>query len=318
MRMTAILAVIISILGLGACSGGGGGGSSPANAGTERSLSRTDGAVTVLPGTSGDFTATQVITINNDDAGKTLGVVQFENANGSISSSSGGSGYQVQVTLTATAQSDAQARAALASMSVSHRDALDANTLYLQNSVNYANFTSNHVSRSATVAATLPVALDYRLFHYSTNGTANSTGLTGSEAKVQSENGAAGLSGTWDSAEVDSANGTVTVSGDIPSLSASTSNGAVQATIASIRPTVATLDSVNGSVDVTVTQGAGSVFDLDASSNVGMATIAVAGTVPQGTQSTNHAHYQSTNYASGNPKVSVTGRTSTGSVTIHD
>src|SRR5690349_15845371 len=88
-------------LALAACGDKGGSGDNPALAGTARSYTRNDSSVTVLPNTSGRFTATQVITISNDDAGANVGVVSLDNAAGAISSTAGSGGYQIQVTLSA-------------------------------------------------------------------------------------------------------------------------------------------------------------------------------------------------------------------------
>lgn len=311
----AILAVLLPLI-LVACGGGGGGGDGVTGA-TPRTFMRQDSAVTVVPNLSGGFTATKVVTLSNDDAGASRGDVDLINVAGSIASSASSGGYQVQVTLAADADTDAQARAALASMSVLHADAVGGDTLYLGNEVRFGSDPGSD-NRTASVVATLPGTLAYRLYQTLAAGANGSSGLHGPLAQVDSASGTASLSGTWDAADINAGAGTVTVSGDIADLQASSQSGTVQATLAGTRNTQALLDSTSGSVDVAVTQGVNTGFDLDAQTTSGTATIIVAGTVPEGAQSPTHAHFRSVNYESRDPKVNVRARSVSGSVNIHD
>lgn len=304
------------LAGLMACSGGGGG--NPAAGGTPRDYTRSESAVTALPNGNGGFTATRTVTFSNDSAGASRAVVRLASDAGSVASSAGSDGYQIQVTFTAMAPTEAQAREALATMSVAHRDATDPGVLYLDNEVSYAQYQANNVSRNATVAATLPVALDYALVQEIGSGTIASSGLSGSEARLAAGSGNVTLSGTWDDGSADAGSGNVTVSGDIAQLAVSSGSGNLQVTVPSLRATEAIVESGSGTIDVTVTQGVGAVYDLTADNGSGTATVAVAGTTPSGTQSTTHAHFQSPGYASGNPKVRVATRSGSGTNTIHD
>lgn len=313
--LAACLTLVLSACG----TGGGGGGDAAARSGTPRNYTRTDSAVTVVPNTNPGFTATQVVTISNDDAGASRAVVHLASDAGSLASSAGSNGYQIQVTFTAMAPTEAQAREALATMSVAHRDATDPGVLYLDNKVTYAPYhQANNVSRNATVAATLPVALDYALAQDVGSGTSSSSGLSGSEVRLAAGSGNETLSGTWDRGSADAGSGNVSVSGDIAQLAVSSGSGNLQVSVPSLRPTEAFVDSGSGTIDVTVTQGVGAVYDLTADTGSGTATVAVAGTTPSGSQSTNHAHFQSPGYAGGNPKVRVTTRSGSGTNTIHD
>jgi uncharacterized protein involved in outer membrane biogenesis len=300
---------------LAACGGGGGGGGTP---GTERAFTRQDSAVTVVPDlVTGGYTATQIVTLSNDDAGASHVSLDLRNAAGSISSSPTSEGYQIQITLTAMADTEAQARAAVASMGIAHRDAVAGSTLYLSNEVKFGPDPGSD-SRLAAVAATVPAAPGYRLYQAIPAGSNSSSGLHGSRAQLDSASGAATLSGTWDAADVNSVSGAVTVSGDIPDLQVSSISGALTATLACARSTTAMLDTTSGTLDATVTQGAGTGFDLDAQTTSGAATIVVAGTLPEGPQSPQHAHFRSTNYATSNPKIVVAARSVSGAVNIHD
>src|SRR5690349_1825420 len=100
MRIHLLLAPVFG-LALAACGNNGSSGDNPAQAGTARGYTRNDSSVTVLPNTSGRFTATQVVTISNDDAGANVGVVSLNNDAGTISSTAGSGGYRIQVTLSA-------------------------------------------------------------------------------------------------------------------------------------------------------------------------------------------------------------------------
>lgn len=310
---TSLLAVIAAVLGLSACGGG-----SQAQSGTPRSFMRSDSAVTVLPNGSGRFTATQVITLSNDDGGATAAVVHLSDDAGSIASTAGSGGYQIQVTLSADGSSDAQAREALATMTVVHRDATDPGTLYLDNDVQFAPYNVNNANRTAAVAATLPSTLQYQLGEAIGAGTVSTSGLAGPHAGISSGSGTVTLSGTWDGATADSGSGNVTVSGDIASLQASTGSGNLQLTVPSMRNTQASVDSGSGTIDVTVTQGAGAGYDLIADTGAGTASVVVAGTTPNGTQSSTHAHFTSANYASSSPRIAVSASTGAGTATIHD
>lgn len=317
--MRTLTCLFLALAGLTAC-GGGGGGNAPLDArgGTAREFSREESAVTALPNTSGGFTATQVVTLSNDDGGATAAVVSLASPVGGITSSGGTSGYQIQVTLRADGPTEQQARDALASMSVEHRDGLGAGTLYLDNKVAFAPYSRNNANRTATVAATLPSDLDYRLGEYASVGTVTSTGLAGELAELATGTGDATLSGTWDEVHAEASTGDVTVSGDIASLQAATSTGSVAATLPGARDTRAELYSSVGSIDVTVSGISGAGFDLEGWTQVGSVVILVAGTSPVGTQSDEHGHYRSPDYASSNPQVSVAAATSVGDVLIHD
>jgi hypothetical protein len=311
--------LFLALAGLTACGGGGGGGNAPldASGGTARQFSREESAVTALPNTSGGFTATRVVTLSNDDGGATAAVASLANPVGGITSSAGTSGYQIQVTLRADGSTEQQARDALASMSVVHRDGLGAGTLYLDNEVKFAPYSQNNANRTATVAATLPPDLDYRLGEYAGVGAVTSTGLSGELAELITGTGDATLSGTWDEVDAEAGTGDVTVSGDIASLQAATSTGSVSATLPGMRETDAELYTSVGSIDVTVSTAAGAGFDLEGWTQVGSVLILVAGTEPVGTQSDEHGHYRSPDYASSNPQVRVAGATSVGDVLIH-
>ena len=300
------------VAGLAAC---GGGGDSTAG-GTPRDYERTDSEVTALPNGLG-WTASRVVTISNDDGGATRAVVSLANVAGSITSSASSDGYQIQVTLTADGETEAEARAVLATMAVSHRDALDPGTLYLDNAVTFGDYSGSQ-SRTATVTAALPPALDYQLSQQITAGSASSSGLQGAGARLETTAGAASLSGTWDAAALYSSSGGITATGDIADLQAATVSGTIQATLACVRSTRAGLDTVSGAIDVTVAQNVDSGFDLVADTTSGTAAIVVAGTQPVGEQSTTHAHYQSPGYAESDPRISVVAQSTSGGVLIHE
>lgn len=305
------------LISLTACGGGGGGGGGGA-IGTPRSFTRDDGAVTVLPSLSGGFTATRVVTVSNDDGAAAAAVVTLLNQIGDITAAPSSSGYQIQVTLRADAPSEQQARDALATMTVVHSDSLGGETLYLTNEVRFAQYSQDNVSRVAAVAASLPPALAYRLFERTGVGSAASSGLDGRYAQLHASTGGVTLSGAWDTALLDSDVGSVTASGDFASLQASSSIGSVTATLSGTRNTQAWLDSSNGDIDVTVTRTLDSGFDLEGTTEVGTVLIVVAGTDPVGTQTGEHGHYRSANYASSTPQVRVVGRTFIGDVTLHE
>jgi hypothetical protein len=316
--MRTVHVLFLALAGLTACGGGdGGSGRLDANGGTARPFSREDSAVTALPNTSGGFTATQVVTLSNDDGGASAAVVSLVNHVGGVTSSAGTSGYQIQITLRADAPTEQQARDALASMSVEHRDGLGAGILYLDNEVQFAAYSQSNVNRTATVTATLPQDLDYRLGQYTGVGAVTSTGLAGESADFATGTGDATLSGTWDQADARASTGDVTFSGDIASLRGAASTGSVRATLSGMRDTQADLDSSVGDIDVTVSPVAGAGFDLEGWTQVGSIVILVAGTEPVGTQSDEHGHYRSPDYASSNPQVRVAGSTSVGDVLIH-
>ena len=320
MRATAILAVFIS-LGLSACGGGGQGGAAGINAdgGSPRAFTRNDGAVTsTFNPLNNNWTATQTVTISNDDAGATRGVVRLSADGASFSSSPSTSGYQVQVAFTATAPSDAGARAALAGMSVTHRDATDPGVIFLHTVVTTGGELPRGTSRSATATAMLPPGLEYQLAQDAGGGTISTTGLHGTQAEFVAGGGSISLSGTWDTATADAGGATVTLAGDIANLAASTGGGTVTATLACTRATQATLDTGGGVVDVTVSHAGNGVFDADAQTTGGAATVSIVGTSPVGTQTMTHQHYRSPNYDTGAPKISVAGRAGGGSVNIHD
>lgn len=307
------VASFLLIVGLAAC-GGGGAGNAPG--GTPRDYQRTESDVTVLPSGTG-WTASKVVTLSNDDGGATRAVVSFANVAGSITTSAGSDGYQVQVTLSADGDTEAEARAVLATMAVAHRDALDPGTLYLDNEVSFGAYGGSK-SRTATVTAALPAALDYQLSQRITAGSASSSGLSGAAARLETTAGAASLSGTWDSAALYSSSGGLTASGDIADLQAGTVSGTIQATLACVRSTRAGLDTVSGGIDVTVAQNVGSGFDLVGDTTSGAVAIVVAGTQPVGPQTATHAHYQSPDYATSDPRISVAASTTSGGILIHE
>lgn len=279
---------------------------------------RNDAAVTVLPNISGGFTASQVITISNNDGGTNQAVVNLLNQSGSIASSASSGGYQVQITLQADAPTEQQARQALATMSIAHTDALDGSTLYLNNEVQFAEYQASNVNRTALVAAALPSALDYQLYQRLISGALGSSGLGGSDVQFDTTSGASTLSGTWDAAGISSISGAATASGDIASLHISTVSGVVQTTLSSARSSHSDIESTSGGIDATVTRTGNSGFDLEGQTNSGTAAVAVAGTQPVGTQTSNHAHYRSDNYATSSPQVSVNARSTSGSILIHE
>ena len=307
------------VIGLTACGGGGGdGGGGAGQSGTPRAFTRTDSAVTALPNGSGGYTASRVVTISNDDANASRAEVILIVPNGSLNSSAGSGGYQIQVALSADGDTEQEARDKLASMSVEHRDAVGGDALYLYNEVKLAPI-ANGDNRIATVTASLPTSLTYQLYQRVENlGPVGSSGLGGTSAHIEGINANANLSGTWDTAAVYSTNLGVTVSGDIASLQAASDNGTVQASLPGLRETFATLDASNGNVDATVGRTLGTVFDLEAETVNGTATVIVAGTQPVGTQTTNHAHFRSANYDTGSPRVRVIARTTNLNASIHE
>lgn len=307
---------VASLATLAACTGGAGSGDGSAG-GTPRAFSRTDSDVTVLPNLSGTFTATRTVTISNDDGGAAAAHVALTSDNAGLSVSASSGGYQIQVALTATAPTEQRARDELAAMTVSHRDALDPGTLFLDTDVHVGNAGAN-ATRSATATASLPPALAYRLLGRSDNGSVDASGLAGPVADLSSANASVTLAGTWDSAGLHSANGSVSATVDAATVQAASGNGTVQVALTGTRGSIVNLDTGNGSIDAKVSRTLGSVYDLDAQTDLGSATVSVAGTQPVGSQTPTHAHYRSADYSTGAPKVKVTGRSSIGSVTIHD
>ena len=300
-----VLSILTSLaIGLTACNGGGSGSGSGLS-GSPRAFTRTDSAVTALPNTSGGYTATQVVTLSNDDAGASHAAVSLVNVNGNVTSSASSGGYQIQVTLQADAPTEAQARAALATMTVEHRDAVGADTLYLNNEVKFAQYSDDNVNRTATVTAGLPGTLDYQLHESTVNGTSATSGLGGPEAQLYSTNGSITLAGAWDVAAANTVNGTVSASGDIASLQASSTTGSVQTALSGMRDSYADLDSTAGSIDAKVSRTLTSGFDLEGRSDLGTVAIVVAGTEPVGSPSNSSAHYRSPDYDSGSPRVRI-------------
>lgn len=313
-----VLSILASVaIGLTACGGGSSGGGAGLS-GTPRTFMRTDSAVTALPNASGGYTATQVVTLGNDDAGATRSAVSLANVNGNVTSSASSGGYQIQVALQADAPTEAQARAALATMTVEHRDAVGADTLYLNNEVKFAQYSDSNVNRTATVTASLPGTLDYQLHESTVNGTSATSGLGGSEAQLYSTNGSVTLAGTWDVAAANTVSGTVSASGDIAALQASSTNGSVQTALSGLRDSYADLDSTAGSIDAKVSRTLTSGFDLEGRSDLGTVAIVVAGTEPVGSQSNTSAHYRSPNYDESSPRVRIVARTTVGSILIHE
>jgi hypothetical protein len=313
-----LLLASLSLLVLSACGGGAGDGTS-ARKGTARDYTRTESDVTVLPNGSG-WTATRTVTLGNDDAGASRAGVALRTVNGSVTSAAAtvAGDYAIEVTLQASAPTAEQAQEALATMSVEHRDGTDPGALYLDTEVEFAQYQANNVNRSASIAATLPADLAYDLYQSSINGSASTAGLGGPQAQLFTTNGTVTLAGTWDDAAANSVNGSVSASGDIASLQASTMNGSVESSLSGTRDSVADLESSTGSIDAAVNRTVGSTFDLYGDTDVGSVTIVVAGTEPVGTPTSSSAHYRSPDYASGSPRVKIIGRTSTGSVTIHE
>lgn len=317
-----LLAIFALVLGMSACGGGGGSGSGGginARGGTERAYTRNDGAVTsTLNPLNSNYTATRTVTISNDDAGATRGVVALAAGGASITSSPNASGYQIQVTLTVTAPSDAQARQELAAMGVAHRDGVAPGVLYLDTQIDTGTNPPNGVNRNATATAMLPQALSYELAQSAGGGSVTSSGLHGTRAEFYAGGGNVTLGGTWDSAVADTGGGSVTVTADVARLAASAGGGSVTATLPSTRDTEATLDTGGGAIDVSVSHAGNGVFDAEATTGGGATTIAIVGTSAVGVQTANHKHYRSPNFESGSPKIRVAGRAGGGSVTIHD
>lgn len=311
-----LLAVLVA--SATAC-GGGGGGEQAASQGAPRAFTRNDGGVTsTFNVVNNNYTATQVVTISNNDSGASRGVVALTADSASITSSANASGYQIQVTFTATAPTDAEARAALATMSVSHRDATDPGVLYLDNHVSVPSYNANNTSRSASVVAALPQTLGYRLIQDVGAGSIGSTGLTGTSAEFDASAGSATLGGTWDAATLTTGAGSIVVTADAANLYASSGLGSVTVTLPSLRATQANLSSSSGAVDATVSHAGAGVFDADAVSDIGSASVSITGTSAVGTQSTTHQHYRSPNYDSGSPKIAVVAHSGSGSAFIHD
>lgn len=311
---------LLALSALAACTGPGGDGTGVASrGGSARDYTRTESDVTVLPGGNG-FTATRTVTLSNDDAGASRAAVGLRTINGGVTSSAAAvpGEYQVQVTLQASAPTMEQAEEALATMVVEHRDGTAPGALYLDTEVEFAQYPQDNVTRSATVAATLPATLAYDLSQSTVNGGASTAGLGGPQAQLFTTNGTVTLAGTWDDAAGHSVNGSISASGDIASLEASTMNGSVESSLSGTRDSVAHLEALTGSIDAAVNRTIGSTFDLSGETDVGDVTILVAGTEPVGTPASNRAHYRSPDFASGSPRVTVTGRTSTGNVTIHE
>ena len=112
MRKSIVVCLWLVLAGCGGDDGSDGGigpAGIPGSA-QERTFTRNDGSVTSLPNTSGGYTATQTVTISNDDAGAGAAVVNLLNAVGDITSSASASGYSIQVILRADAPSDAHCR----------------------------------------------------------------------------------------------------------------------------------------------------------------------------------------------------------------
>lgn len=281
MRHIALIAATLLASALAACTGGSSGYSEYHPGGTPRTFSRTDGDVTVtydLLNTR--YTAQRTITVSNDDAGATRAHVRLTADVGAITSSGTvANGYSIATLLTATAPTEAQAREALATMTVSHRDATDPGVLYLDTDISYARYEANNVSRDASMTAMLPSPLSYSLYQFAGVGSLDSSGLSGGDVTFDTGVGSHTLSGNFGTA---------------------------------------TLESGVGSIDVAVSHAAGSVYDLKGDTGTGSVTIMVAGTQPAGPQSDEHKHYQSANFASGNPQVRVSARTGTSSISIHD
>lgn len=319
MRTIVIPLLAAAVAGCGG-SADGSGSFDAASGGTARAYERTESGVTVSPDllNPGRFTASRTVTVSNDDAGASRAVVALGSVSGTLDSAPATSaGYRIQAVLSATAGSEADARAALDTLTVEHRDGAGAGVLYLAHRVRWGDYGGN-AQRSARVSAGLPSALDYRLYQEAVSAIESSTGLHGQSAELRSTSGGATLAGTWDAAVLGAVSGTLSVSGDIAGLRASTTSGTLTATLACVRDTQARLESTSGAVDVTVSQAGAAGFDLVADTVSGAATIAVAGTSPQGEQSMHHAHYRSAGFATADPQVAISGETVSGGVTIHD
>jgi hypothetical protein len=266
---------------LTSCSGGGGG--SPASGGTAREYTRSDSAVTVTGniGFPTTYTATQTITITNDDAGATRIVSSWQNGIGSISSGmlGNGGGYMADVTLTATAPSEEQARALLLTMHIHHRDGVGGDTLYLDHEVRFDEVSGSNLSRSADVIVALPSTATHELYQDMGNGDNASSGLGGTLVLLETGLGDSDVSGEWKNVLVDTG---------------------------------------NGNVDVTVATAAGAGYDLEGDVGNGTTTVTVAGTSPVGEQTDEHKHYRSPDYGSSSPQVDVQAYAGNGNVSIHE
>lgn len=275
-----ITCAILALGFLSACSGGGGGGA--ASGGTAREYTRDIGDVTVTPnvGIPTTYTATQIVTISNDDAGASRLVSAWQNTSGSLATAASAlSGYQVQVTLTTTAESEQQARDLLETIHIRHRDGVGGSTLYLEHDIDFDQVSGSNIQRKADILASLPPGAEHELYQGMTSGTNASSGLGGPLAHLATTSGNATLSGNWDDA---------------------------------------VLTATSGNIDVTVAAAVGAVYDVEAQVTSGNTTITVAGTSAVGEQTQDHKHYRSPDYASGSPQIDVYGRATSGNVTIHD
>jgi hypothetical protein len=266
---------------LTSCSGGGDG--SPASGGTARDFMRSASGVSATAnlGIPTTYTATQVVTITNDDAGATRIVSSWRNGIGSINSGIMGNGdsYMAEVTLTATAPSEEQARALLQTMHINHRDGVGGDTLYLDHEVRFDEVEDSNLSRSADLVATLPSTAAHELYQDMGNGDNATSGLGGPLVLLETGLGNSQVSGEWDNVLVDTG---------------------------------------NGNVDVTVATAAGAGYDLEGDASNGTTTITVAGTSPVGEQTDEHKHYRSPDYSSSSPQVDVQAYVGLGNISIHD
>lgn len=317
------LVVIAAAVSLSACDGGGGSGG--ASGGVSRDAAVDEGEVTVVQGTEivggisvpdGSYTARQVITISNNDGGATSANVALTTAVGDIEASGSSDGYVVTVTLEAKRDNEADARAALASMHVEHSDKLGDGVLSLAAEVVFGNNPNN---QSGTIVAQLPTALAYALKPSSNSGDLSINDLHGSSLEADTDNGGVTATGVWSGASLTSDNGDLSFSGDSGDLFADTSNGTVTVVLACKQDADVSLMTANGTIDAQVDSTvAGVGFDLLADTDLGTASVDVAGTDPVGAQSETHAHYRSTSYSSAPIQVNLDAQSSTGDVTVHE
>ncbi|MFA5941893.1 MAG: DUF4097 family beta strand repeat-containing protein [Sinimarinibacterium sp.] len=322
------MAGVLLGLTMAACTGGGGGDSGHPGApdGKAREATIEEGEVQVVQGSSviggisvpdGTYTATQVVTISNDDGGASSGRVSLTTLAGDISATPSAGGYKITVSLRATGDSEEAARDGLAAMQVVHSDELGGGVLALGTEVQFANNNANN--QSAEIAAELPAALSYELRQRATGGNLGATGLNGTELDLSNTGGNLEADGVWNVFAVDSTSGDISFDGDSGDVTVATTSGDVTLVLASELGGSVVVDSTNGTADIQVDSSiAGIGFDLEASTTSGALSIDVAGTEAVGEQSETNAHYRSSAYSSADPQLQVYADTTSGSIIIHD
>lgn len=322
------MAGVVLGLALAACTGGGGGDSGHPGApdGKAREATIDEGDVLVVQGANviggisvpdGNYTATQVVTISNDDGDASAGRVSLTTLAGDISAAPSTGGYKITVTLRATADSEQAARDGLAAMQVVHSDVLGGGVLALGTEVQFANNNANN--QSAVIVAELPAALDYTLREETTAGALGVTGLDGAELSLDNTSGNFDADGVWNVFAADSTSGNVSFDGDSGDLTVDTTSGDVTLVLASELGGSVTVDSTSGTADIQVDSSVVLIgFDLEASTSSGTLSIDVFGTEVVGEQSENYAHYRSPSYSTADPQLQVHASGTSGDITIHD